>query len=300
MTAEGKRAELAGRLLAAGLLRDGELFDSTPEEVLDRRAGDPVPLIVAYGGGLNSSAGLVLFAATGDVPDAILFADTGGEKPQTYAHVELFSRWCEAVGFPPVTVVRRSVDHGRQKRADKYDTLESECLVKRCLPSIAYYHRSCSEKWKHQPQEKWANGWQPARERWTAGGRVVKAIFYDAGEAYRAKVAADEKYVYWHPLLSLNWGRAECVAALEAAGLPVPPKSSCFFCPEMTPAEIFVLPPDLLERALAMEGNANLTGIKGLGKHEYSWSELVAGRVPLETVGRRQSAPCGCHDDAAD
>ena len=42
------------------------------------------PLVVAYGLGVDSTAMLVEFAHRGIRPDLILFADTGGEKPETY------------------------------------------------------------------------------------------------------------------------------------------------------------------------------------------------------------------------
>jgi 3'-phosphoadenosine 5'-phosphosulfate sulfotransferase (PAPS reductase)/FAD synthetase len=44
------------------------------------------PLVVAYGLGVNSTALLVEFVKQGIRPDLILFADTGGEKPETYAY----------------------------------------------------------------------------------------------------------------------------------------------------------------------------------------------------------------------
>lgn len=274
------------------------LFDNTPEEMLARRSGSPVPLMVAFGGGANSTAVLILLRELGDVPDAILFADTGGEVPGTYANVARMSDWCEANGFPSITTVRRDCDHDRQKNEKKYDTLEEECLVKKCLPSIAYYGRSCSDKWKQAPQNKWTNNWTLAQECWKAGGRVVKVIGYDADEPDRVKFHHDEKYAYWHPLVDRDIGRAECESMIQAAGLPIPLKSSCFFCSEMTPREIAWLErthPDLLAPALAMEENAHLTSIKGLGKHEYSWREMVASRYTLPVVSARK-VPCMCYD----
>lgn len=274
------------------------LFDNTPEEVLNRRKGEPVPLIVAFGGGLNSTAALVLLREWGDVPDAILFADTGGETPDTYAHVARMSDWCEANEFPRVTTVCRECDHDRQKNEAKYDTLEGECLVKKALPSIAYFGRSCSMKWKQEPQTKWVNNWPMARQRWASGGRVVKVIGYDADEPDRVKFHGDERYAHWHPLVDNDIGRDECVAVVKRSGLPVPPKSSCFFCPEMTPPEIAELErrhPDLLARALAMEANAHLTAIRGLGKHEYSWKEMVESRFSLPVIQAKR-VPCVCYD----
>jgi 3'-phosphoadenosine 5'-phosphosulfate sulfotransferase (PAPS reductase)/FAD synthetase len=45
------------------------------------------PLVVAYGLGVNSTAMLVEFAPRGIRPDPVLFADTGGEKPETYVRL---------------------------------------------------------------------------------------------------------------------------------------------------------------------------------------------------------------------
>ena len=46
------------------------------------------PLVVSYGGGMDSTAILVGFAAAGIVPDLIVFADTGAERPETYAALD--------------------------------------------------------------------------------------------------------------------------------------------------------------------------------------------------------------------
>ena len=62
-------------------------------------------LTVSYGGGTNSTAMLVGLKNRGITPDAITFADTGGEKPHTLLHVSAMQEWCSAVGFPPITVV---------------------------------------------------------------------------------------------------------------------------------------------------------------------------------------------------
>jgi hypothetical protein len=40
-----------------------------------------------------------------------------------------------------------------------------------------------------------------------------------------------------YPLREWKWDRAACIARIEAAGLPVPPKSSCFICGAIRPDE---------------------------------------------------------------
>lgn len=64
------------------------------------------PLVVAYGLGVDSTAMLIEFVQRGIRPDHILFADTGGEKPETYQYMEVIRPYLAGVGFPDVTVVR--------------------------------------------------------------------------------------------------------------------------------------------------------------------------------------------------
>ena len=94
------------------------------------------PLVVAYGLGVDSTAMLVEFARRGVRPDLILFADTGGEKPETYAYLDVIHPYLRQVGFPEVVVVRY-----RAKWA-AYDTLEGQCLHTGTLPSLAYGGKS--------------------------------------------------------------------------------------------------------------------------------------------------------------
>lgn len=45
-------------------------------------------LVVCFGSGVDSTAMLVALHAAGLRPEAITFADTGGEKPETIAHLD--------------------------------------------------------------------------------------------------------------------------------------------------------------------------------------------------------------------
>jgi len=52
----------------------------------------------------------------------------------------------------------------------------------------------------------------------------------------------DEKYIYEYPVLhEWMWSRPDCQAVITSAGLPLPPKSSCFFCPSTRKEEILEL-----------------------------------------------------------
>lgn len=161
------------------------------------------PVVAAYGMGTNSTALLVEYVRRGLRVDLVLAADTGGERPQTYAYAEMFSRWLVERGYPPVLFVRYT------NRAGVVVTLEDDCLRKETLPSKAFGYSGCSLKWKIEPQEKFVNNWQPAKDAWAIGEKVVKLIGYDADEPERAdrrrqKDAEDGKYTYVYPLI--EWG----------------------------------------------------------------------------------------------
>ena len=96
-------------------------------------------------------------------------------------------------------------------------------------------------------------------------------------ERVRERDEADSKYQKEYPLMERGWARDRCIQAIREAGLPLPGKSSCFFCPSMRAEEIIYLRdhhPDLFRRAIALEDNArpNLKTVQGLGRN-YSWKE---------------------------
>jgi hypothetical protein len=130
---------------------------------------------------------------------------------------------------------------------------------------------------------------------------VVKAIGLDAGEEHRLTWARpkpaegkrpsreqwlDQNYfAYWYPLMEWGLDREQCKRIISEAGLAVPVKSACFYCPASKKHEIAWLKehhPELLERALAIERNARarLRSVKGLGR-SFSWEDQVARRLEL-------------------
>jgi hypothetical protein len=100
------------------------------------RAYPDCPLVVAYGLAVNSTAMLIEFAHRGIRPDLILFADTGGEKPETYAYLPVIQRYLARVSFPAVVTVRYEPTRAA------YRTLEEQCLHTGTLPLLAYGGRS--------------------------------------------------------------------------------------------------------------------------------------------------------------
>lgn len=242
-----------------------------------------LPVIVAYGGGVNSTAMLVEMHKRGIVPRLILFADTGGERPETIQGVQQVSNWCVAHGFPPVITV---------KAPNK--SLEQDCLDRNTLPSIAFGFKSCSLRWKVEPQQKYIRKW--CKEN--SVSKYIQAVGYDAGEERRMRDSDDERKVMWYPLIEWGIWRDDCEEICRQHNLPTA-KSSCFFCPSMRKHEVLALPPDLLKRALDMEKNANLTTISGLGRN-WNWGDLINNenrqcKLNFSDAGTPE-IDCGCYD----
>jgi len=229
--------------------------------------------IVSYGLGVDSTALLVGLVRRGIRPDAVLFADTGGEKDETYAFLPVMQAYLADAGFPEVTVVRYEVKDF--KNWPPYRTLEENCLTNGTLPSVAFgwQMHACALKWKAAPQHRWLKGFAPAVEAWARSEKVIRLVGFDASPAdqrrrERAHAGSqdDPHYHVIYPLQGWGWDRERCRQEIEAAGLPVPPKSSCFFCPAMKPDEVRGLPAEKLRRIVLMEARAEprLRTIQGL------------------------------------
>lgn len=248
------------------------------------------PIVVAYGGGVNSTAMLVEMHRRGIRPDLILFADTGGERPETYEAVHDASAWGVERGFPAVEIIRYvSKMHGLRD-------LEAQCLADKSLPSIAYGFKTCSLKYKGEPCDKRTKEWLKEHGH----QKARKAIGYDAGEERRAKHFETDFQDNWYPLIEWRIYREDCISICQSENLPTA-KSSCFFCPSMKKPEILELAkthPDLMARAIAMEANAELTSIKGLGRR-FAWADLIRAddaQLKMFEDNNTPEIPCGCYD----
>lgn len=250
-------------------------------------------LAVCFGSGVDSTAMLVALHDAEIRPHVITFANTGGEKPETIAHIDRMNAVLRAWGWPLIDVCQKV-----PLRSTGYSDLYGNCLANETLPSLAFGMKSCSIKWKQTPQDQFLKGAKSgpnardAHPLWistqAAGERIVKLIGYDSGPAdtRRSKglKPADDDFDYVYPLQLIRWARRDCVRAItEALGADmVPVKSACFFCPASKHWELYWLAanhPELLERALLLERTA-LTGRHSrFDSVEFgaTWEELVRG-----------------------
>lgn len=146
------------------------------------------------------------------------------------------------------------------------------------------------------------------RSTWAYGLKVTKCIGFDATEDHRVKgggtyatvknvsICPDpdlppysERYDVEYPLREWGMTRDVCTRIIADAGLPVPCKSACFFCPAMRLIEIErlkVLEPDLYQLAIEME-RLYRTGRHFRGDRTYSVKavhKLTGEKVVLPAV----------------
>jgi hypothetical protein len=261
---------------------------------------DNLPLVVAYGGGTNSVAMLCGFLERDIKPELIIFADTGGELPHTYNHISMMSKKTMEWWNLPIEMVYA-------KYKAEYESLEDSCIRKKTLPSLAFGYKACSMKHKIDPMDKRVKSWMKESNY----SEIFRCIGYDAGEPHRAIDRLDKKLTkslhekYWYPLIEWMWKRQDCIQTIQRHGLPLPGKSSCFFCPSMKLSEIIRLRkdyPDYFERAINLEKNMVVKGrIEGL-HFGVKWSDIVAADDEqlkmFEWLDQNDASkmPCGCYD----
>jgi hypothetical protein len=224
--------------------------------------------IFSFGGGVDSTGMLFEFDRQGYMPDILIFADTGAERPDIYAHIEKLNKWLGDKWGKEIIIVRQP------------ETLEAEVLRRKTLPALAMGFHTCSQKHKIRPIAKWlkANGHK----------KIIKIIGYDANEFDRARRGltsvengknTEEKGIdlkLWFPLIEWGKSRKQLKAEINEIGFCAS-KSSCFYCPAMSLTEVKQLKqfyPDLYERAIKIEDGAQLDNTKGLGR-SWNWKDTI-------------------------
>lgn len=244
--------------------------------------------VISYGGGVQSTALLVL-AATGriDPVDAALFANVGddSEHPATLDYVRhVATPWAAERGIEVVELSRVMRDGtGRTLMEDL--TRDSRTInIPVRMANGAPGNRNCTVTYKLKVISRWlkANGAST-----DAPATVCIGISTDEIQRVNDRPAsAWERKAF--PLIDLGLDRSACQALIADAGLPVPPKSSCYFCPFHRPhtwAEMRRDEPDLFEKSAALEDLLNERRAS-LGKDPVYLTRFA---IPLrEAIGEAQ------------
>lgn len=213
--------------------------------------------VVSFGGGVQSTALLVL-AAQGRIDySTFLFANVGpdSENPETlrYLH-DVAAPFAKAHGLTIHELHRVRRDGTRETLYGRLTRPGSRSLpIPVRMPDTgAPGRRACTADFKVAPIGAWLRAHGASREQ-----PAVVAIGFSTDEIHRCNRKAAQPYeVPDYPLIELGLSRAACAVTIARAGLLVPPRSACWFCPYRRPAswaEARRDTPDLFWRAVELE-----------------------------------------------
>lgn len=261
----------------------------------------------SYGAGVQSTAAMVL-ASEGKIDfQTFIFANVGAnsEDPRSLAYLaEVAHPFAARHGLQLIEVQQM------RKRLNQPETLVD--YIERTKKSIvipavqariggARSRRSCTSTFKIEPISEWQK-----ENGATAENPAVTGLGISVDEFHRAKTDSGIPWqVLEYPLLDLRLSRRDCEKIIKAAGLPIPPKSSCFFCPFHNRNDWVRLKldrPDLFEKAVEIENTINAKdtdfGRYGLRLHpsRVPLAQAVGDQIELLPADDMENCESGyCH-----
>src|SRR2546422_666521 len=192
--------------------------------------------ILSYGCGVNTTALMVLLVADRMPFDKAVFADTGGELPETYEYLEVARDFLEQHGKELIVV--------SSKNGSLYDT----CVRRRVIPSKMW--RWSTRDYKVTPIHAYYR---------SLGQHIYEYLGIAYDEIERMNASSEPYITSLFPLIDLQVTRDGCVEIIKRSGLPVPVKSGCYFCPFNNIGrwrEVHDAHPDLFLKAMELERNS--------------------------------------------
>ena len=181
--------------------------------------------VISYSGGIQSTALLVLAAQQRAKNAIAVFVNLmSAENPATIRYVEdVAARYCADHGISLVSIDVDAVG----------DMLNNPTHPKPPFRTTSggFSTRQCTNHWKIRPFRRALRAIMRARGVRVRRGAVQVALGISFDELERMSQPNVTYYQHVYPLIDLRLTRADCVSVIASAGLPIPPKSACWFCP---------------------------------------------------------------------
>lgn len=214
----------------------------------------------SFGGGWQSTAALVL-AARGVIDFKLfLFANVGddSENPETIRYVHEHAMPYAAANSLELVELERVKADGQTETI--YGRIMDSNGVRQTIPVYLSNGmpggRACTHDFKIA-----VTGLELQRRGASPTNKATVAMGISVDEISRAKPSNAKPYeTLVYPLLELGLRRADCPGIIRSAGLPMPPKSSCDFCPIRKIGEwqdMYLHQPDRWDRACRVEDTIN-------------------------------------------
>lgn len=199
---------------------------------------------LSYGAGVGSTALLCYLldeVKSGDIE--VVFCDHGGDWPETYDYVNYIQQKLDI----NITVLKVDIE----KKGGLYDYFHHYKMV----PLFQY--RICTDKGKIKPFNKYIE--RPCMN--------YLGITWD--ERRRARANRLKTVTNQYPFVEKRITRNAAIKIITNAGLNIPIKSGCWFCPFQGKDQwrkLYNMHDDLFLKAIELENNGNGTRIQPNGK----------------------------------
>lgn len=252
--------------------------------------------VFSYGGGVQSTAALVL-AVQGHIDySTFLFCNVGddSENPDSLLYVRNVAMPYAQTNSIELIELQRTRFGQPETLYERLTRPESRSIgIPMRMSNGAPGNRACTSDFKIKVAAKWLREHGATKDNPATCGLGISLDEFqrmrnDSGIAY-------EKLAY--PLIDLRLTRQDCINIIAHAGLPVPPKSSCWFCPFHTLArwqEMRRDEPDLFWKANALEEYINEKRTTGLQKDKVWLSRKL---IPLAQATTSNVQPSLFEDD---
>ena len=205
-------------------------------------------MVISYGGGVQSTALVVLAMQRGWKIDEIVHVDLlDAESPATREYVSYFAGWLQTVYGRGITILQRDL-YG--------DMLARPAFTPapwRAADGSFMLRRQCTRQYKVEPIRRYL--YEKYRRE-----RIALMLGISVDEFHRMRDSGSARIENVYPLVDERLSRNDCRAILERAGLATPPKSSCWFCPyrsARSQAELIRQYPALREMGEELERRIN-------------------------------------------
>jgi len=204
--------------------------------------------VISYGGGIQSTALVVLLLLEGwDIDDVVHVDLMDAESPATREYVRYFRDWLQREHGRDITIIERNMYQDMLARPE-FTPVPWHGKCERFMLS-----RQCTRQYKVAPLQRYLYDRYPGECI-----RLMLGISVDEYHRMRDSSAARIEHVY--PLVDRRLTRWQCREIIERAGLAAPSKSSCWFCPYRSSASQWALVrryPYLRAMARALEDRIN-------------------------------------------
>lgn len=182
--------------------------------------------VVSYGGGVQSTS-LLAMAAQGELDiQTFLFANVGddSEHPATLRYVhDVAMPYAKEHGIELIEVQRPGLTLLQHIRRPGNKAEVIPVRLGNGMPAS----RICTSDWKIKVIARWLKGQGATKD---VPAQVNMGISLDEFQRMRTS-SGYPFYTVAYPLIERRMRRQDCVNVIAHAELPVPPKSSCWFCP---------------------------------------------------------------------